>query len=53
VQRGRRDVVVAVLDSGADTSHPDIAPNLDLAHSRSFVPSEPDVQTTTTTAPGA
>jgi lantibiotic leader peptide-processing serine protease len=44
VQRGRRDVVVAVLDTGADTSHPDIAPNLDLAHSRSFVPSEPDVQ---------
>jgi lantibiotic leader peptide-processing serine protease len=44
VQRGRRDVVVAVLDTGADTSHPDIAPNVDLAHSRSFVPSEPDVQ---------
>jgi len=44
VQRGRRDVVVAVLDSGADTSHPDIAPNLDLVHSRSFVPSEPDVE---------
>jgi lantibiotic leader peptide-processing serine protease len=44
VQRGRRDVVVAVLDTGADTSHPDIAPNLDLADSRSFVPSEPDVQ---------
>ena len=31
VQRGRRDVVVAVLDTGADTSHPDIGPNLDLA----------------------
>jgi lantibiotic leader peptide-processing serine protease len=44
VQRGRRDVVVAVLDTGADTSHPDIAPNLHLADSRSFVPSEPDVQ---------
>jgi lantibiotic leader peptide-processing serine protease len=44
VQRGRRDVVVAVLDTGADTSHPDIAPNLDLVHSLSFVPSEPDVQ---------
>src|SRR5207244_2226395 len=44
VQPGRRDVVVAVLDTGADTSHPDIAPNLDLARSRSFVPSEPDVQ---------
>jgi subtilisin family serine protease len=44
VQRGRRDVVVAVLDTGADTFHPDIAPNLDLARSRSFVPSEPDVE---------
>jgi subtilisin family serine protease len=44
VQLGRRDVVVAVLDTGADTSHPDIAPNLDLARSGSFVPSEPDVQ---------
>ncbi|HYZ79393.1 MAG TPA: S8 family serine peptidase [Gaiellaceae bacterium] len=44
VQRGRRDVVVAVLDTGADTTHPDVAPNLDLGRSRSFVPSEPDVQ---------
>jgi lantibiotic leader peptide-processing serine protease len=44
VQRGRRDVVVAVLDTGADLTHPDIAPNLDLLHSRSFVPSEPDLQ---------
>jgi lantibiotic leader peptide-processing serine protease len=44
VERGRRDVVVAVLDSGADTSHPDVAPSLDLWRSRSFVSSEPDVQ---------
>ena len=44
VQRGRRDVVVAVLDSGADLSHPDVAPNLDVARSRSFVPTEPDLQ---------
>ena len=44
VERGRHDVVVAVLDTGADTSHPDIAPNLDLARSRSFVPYEPDIQ---------
>src|SRR5947209_10086970 len=44
VQQGRRDVVVAVLDTGADTTHPDIAPNLDLARSRSFVPAEPDLQ---------
>lgn len=40
VQRGRDDVVAAVLDTGADvlpTAHPDIAPNLDFARSRSFV----------------
>ena len=42
VQPGRRDVVVAVLDTGAEvlpTPHPDIAPNLDFARSRSFVDS--------------
>jgi subtilisin family serine protease len=44
VERGRRDVVVAVLDTGADTSHPDVAPTLDLSRSRSFVPTEPDVE---------
>ena len=40
VQRGRRDVVVAILDTGAEVlpvPHPDIAPNLDFARSRSFV----------------
>jgi subtilisin family serine protease len=40
VQRGRRDVVVAILDTGAEVlpaAHPDIAPNLDFAQSRSFV----------------
>ena len=39
VQPGRRDVVVAVLDTGAEITHPDIAPNLDFARSRSFVDS--------------
>ncbi len=42
VQPGRKDVVVAVLDTGADvlpTPHPDIAPNLDFGRSRSFVDS--------------
>ncbi len=34
---------VAVLDSGIVTGHPDIAPNLNLALSKSFVPSEPGV----------
>jgi lantibiotic leader peptide-processing serine protease len=40
VQQGRPDVVVAVLDTGADilpVPHQDIAPNLDFARSRSFV----------------
>ena len=40
VQQGRPDVVVAVLDTGAQVlpfAHPDIAPNLDAARSRSFV----------------
>lgn len=34
---------VAVLDSGIVTTHPDIAPNLNLALSKSFVPTEPDL----------
>ncbi len=41
-QPGRKDVVVAVLDTGAEVlpvAHPDIAPNLDFARSRSFVDS--------------
>ncbi len=34
---------VAVLDSGIVTGHVDIAPNLNLALSKSFVPTEPDL----------
>lgn len=40
VQRGRREVVVGILDTGVEIlplPHPDIAPNLDVARSRSFV----------------
>jgi subtilisin family serine protease len=44
VQQGRRDVTIAILDTGADAFHPDIAPNLDTARSISFVPSEPTFQ---------
>jgi subtilisin family serine protease len=36
VQRGRPEVVVAVLDTGIDKDHPDISPNLDAGRSRSF-----------------
>jgi lantibiotic leader peptide-processing serine protease len=44
VQRGRDEVVAAVLDTGAEVlpvAHPDIAPNLDFARSRSFVGTNP------------
>jgi subtilisin family serine protease len=44
IQQGRRDVTVAILDTGLDRFHPDIAPNLDVARSRSFVPTDPDFQ---------
>jgi lantibiotic leader peptide-processing serine protease len=58
IQQGRRDVFVAVLDTGTDLFHPDIvgAGQLDVARSRSFVgvlprpdpmpddPAEPDIQ---------
>lgn len=34
---------VAVLDSGIVTTHPDLRPNLNLELSKSFVPTEPDL----------
>lgn len=49
VQQGRKDVIVAVLDTGAQVligttpaPHPDIQPNLDTARSRSFFPVQPN-----------
>ena len=44
VQRGRKDVRVAVIDTGADMTHIDVAANLDTVDSHSFVPSEPTIQ---------
>lgn len=47
IQRGRRDVVVAVLDTGTDFFHPDIigGGQLDAARSASFMgPAEPTPQ---------
>lgn len=35
-EQGRRDVLVGVMDTGVDASHPDIAPNFDAALSRNF-----------------
>jgi subtilisin family serine protease len=35
-QAGDRRVVVGVMDTGIDASHPDIAPNFDAARSRNF-----------------
>ena len=30
-QQGRQDVLVGIIDTGVDGSHPDIAPNFDRA----------------------
>ncbi|MBK5331561.1 MAG: S8 family serine peptidase [Ilumatobacteraceae bacterium] len=35
-QRGRKDVLVGVIDTGIDGSHPDIAPNFNRKLSRNF-----------------
>lgn len=44
IQRGREDVRVFVVDTGADLTHPDLATHFDAAESVSFVPTEPFVQ---------
>jgi len=40
-EAGDRRVKVGILDSGIDASHPDLAPNLNLALSRNFAPDIP------------
>jgi subtilisin family serine protease len=42
-QQGDRDVLVGIIDTGVDASHPDIAPNFDNSLSRNFTVDMPDV----------
>jgi len=44
LQQGRKEVRVFVIDTGADVNHIDVAANLDVSLSRSFVPTEPTIQ---------
>jgi lantibiotic leader peptide-processing serine protease len=41
VDTGNPDVLVGVIDTGIDASHPDIAPNFDAALSRNFTVDDP------------
>jgi subtilisin family serine protease len=41
VQTGNPDVLVGIIDTGIDASHPDIAPNFDAALSRNFTVDDP------------
>ena len=42
-QQGRRDVLVGVIDTGIDGSHPDIAPNFNRKLSRNFTTDIPSI----------
>jgi lantibiotic leader peptide-processing serine protease len=42
-ERGSRQVLVGVMDTGIDGTHPDIAPNFDAALSRNFTTDIPEV----------
>ena len=43
LQRGSRNVLVGIIDSGIDGSHPDLAPNFDRALSRNFTKDIPEI----------
>src|SRR4051794_38701258 len=42
-QPGKRTVLVGVIDTGIDGSHPDVAPNFDAADSHNFVTDNPAI----------
>jgi subtilisin family serine protease len=42
-QKGSKKVLVGVIDTGVDGSHPDIAPNFDAGLSRNFTTDMPDI----------
>jgi subtilisin family serine protease len=41
VEPGKKSVLVGIMDTGIDASHPDIAPNFDAALSRNFTVDDP------------
>ena len=43
VSPGSSDVTVAVIDTGIDSTHPDLTPVLDLERSRNFVADRPEI----------
>ncbi|MDP9240854.1 MAG: S8 family serine peptidase [Actinomycetota bacterium] len=43
MQPGNQGVLVGVIDTGIDGTHPDIAPNFDAADSQNFVTDMPDI----------
>ena len=43
VTPGSSDVTVAVIDTGIDSTHPDLTPVLDLERSRNFVADRPEI----------
>jgi lantibiotic leader peptide-processing serine protease len=43
INQGSHDVLVGIIDTGVDSSHPDIAPNFNRQLSRNFAPDIPDI----------